>query len=319
MAIGSTSRPSSRLLLLLRLFFALVLLQVLPSECDAFAIHQQHQQRTVARQSPRLLLDERIVLTLSTRSSSGRRLRLRRRLSLLGVIRPESVDFDFNVGQGGVQLAQDSVIQLVGVVPTTTRQTAQAAQFTEDLVRYTRVRVVEEAAVAQSVWGTGTGTEVYQDPGSGTDQIIVQAPTDAVQQAVATILRNTNNNGLSSTPTQTHVAINFCGGDDAQVLEVMAAATQCVQSLLDHKSEIAGMKSDSSIEFSFRSLSHSSFPSGSSTVTVLAIQKQDPATDGTAASETTTAEERAMATGELYFCNGQYYTVVEEDINPAIA
>lgn len=219
-------------------------------------------------------------------------------LLLWGVIRPESVDFDFDVGQGGVRLATESVVKLSGKV---IHKPGSADPNVSELIRYSNLAPVDDkivqkalaAAAGATIIATGRGTERYQDPGSTTEAIVIHAPSDAVRDCLV---------GAGSAMPFDTVVVNFCGGDDAQVLEVMEAIRQLVLAL-----DVA-----TKAKISFHSISHSNFPLSSSAVTIIGLS-EGASTGGLE------GVERAIASGELYFRDGKYYTLVEQDINPAIA
>ena len=227
-----------------------------------------------------------------------------RRIQLYGVIRPESVDFDFDVGQGGVRLAEESVIKIAGKV---THKPGNADPTISELLRYTQLTSVNEQTamtlmnqMGASILAAGRGTELYKDPGSTTEQIILHAPTEAVRDALI---------GAKSAMQSSTIVINFCGGEDAQVLEVLPAIKKMVLDL-----DVA-----TKAKISFNSISHSTFPLGSSAVTVVSLPQSDESSDDTTKSNSLSSVEQAIATGEVYFRDGIFYTLLNEHINPAIA
>jgi hypothetical protein len=245
---------------------------------------------------------------------------------LYNVIEPEAVDFDFNVGQGGVQLAQESIIKIKGKVPLSTKKSADASAqqpTITDLLRYTRIVEIDEevvkAGLARSgaqILATGSGRELYQDPGTSTDQVIFYAPTEAVRSAMASSPSMAAS--MASMTESTTLYVNFCGGDDAQVLEVLSAVTELVESL-DNSATFKSIQ--------FHSISHETFALGSSAVTVVAVpDKKASAEDGESSSSSggNDSEQesvlRTVASGEVYVSpEGRYYTLLEQDSNPAIA
>jgi len=213
--------------------------------------------------------------------------------SLFSVIKSEDVDFKFDEGAGGVRLAQESVIKITGQV---SHAPGKAEPKISDLMRYTSLTAVSESAVDSSpvtVLGTGIGVELYKDPGETASADITLAPPDAVRDCLM---------GVGSALEYDTVHINFCGGNDAQVLEVLAATKEMVLDL--------DVKTKAKIAFS--SISHSSLPEGKSFITVVGLP-EDVSTGGLK------GVERALASGEVFFCNGQYWTVTDDDINTAIA
>jgi hypothetical protein len=226
---------------------------------------------------------------------------------LMGVIRPESVDFDFDVGQGGVRLAQESIIKITGSV---THKPGNAEPKISNLLRYRQLQTITNDQMVvntlQQIGGTiiaaGRGTELYKDPGTTTDQVILYAPIEAVKDSLI---------GAKPAIQCTNLIINFCSGDDAQVLEVLSAIKKMVLDL-----DIA-----TKTKISFNSISHSTFPMGTSAVTVISVpQSHDRGPDATNDNNKVVDKiTQAIASGEIYFRDGTFYTLLEDDINPAIA
>jgi hypothetical protein len=218
------------------------------------------------------------------------------------MIRPESVDFDFDVGQGGVRLAEESVIKITGTV---THRPGHAEPTISKLVRYTQIRSIDNKEqtvistmqqVGSTIIAAGRGTELYKDPGTSTEQIILYAPTEAVRDSLI---------GAKSAMQCSHIIINFCSGDDAQVLEVLSAITKMVLDL-----DIA-----TRTKISFNSISHSTFPKGTSAVTVVSVSDDE----STAVTNTDDKTIQGIASGEVYFRDGSFYVLCDDDINSAIA
>lgn len=223
---------------------------------------------------------------------------------LYGVIRPESVDFDFDVGQGGVRLAEESVIKITGKV---THKPGSADPTISELMRYYQLTSVDEKNVMElmnqfgiDILAAGLGTELYKDPGATTEQIILYAPVEAVRDALI---------GAKSAMQSSNIVINFCGGGDAQVLEVLSAIKKMVLDL-----DVA-----TKAKISFNSISHSTFPLKSSAVTVIALSQPDESSDDESKVNSQNSIQQSLASGEIYFRDGKFYTLLNEDINPAIA
>jgi hypothetical protein len=221
-----------------------------------------------------------------------------------GVIRPESVDFDFDVGQGGVRLAEESVIKVTGKV---THKPGNAEPIISELLRYTQLTQVSEQIAVEfmnqngvTILAAGRGMELYKNPGSTTEQIILHGPTEAVRDALI---------GAKSAMQASNIVINFCGGEDAQVLEVLSAIKKMVLDL-----DVA-----TKAKISFNSISHSTFPLGSSAVTVVAIPLADESSEGATGVGSQSRTQEAFSSGEIYFRDGIFYTVLDEHINTAIA
>ena len=224
----------------------------------------------------------------------------------IGVIRPESVDFDFDIGQGGVRLAQESVIKITGSVA---HKPGSAEPKITNLLRYKQVQTVENDQIVvntlQQIGGTiiaaGRGAELYKDPGTATEQVILYAPIEAVKDSLI---------GAKSAMQCTNLIINFCSGDDTQVLEVLSAIKRMVLDL-----DIA-----TKTKISFNSISHSSFPMGTSAVTIISVPETvESEKDNESNDQDDDKIMQAIASGEIYFRDGIFYTLLEQDINTAIA
>jgi len=213
------------------------------------------------------------------------------------VIKSEEIDFDFDVGQGGVRLAMESAIKIAGNVK---HKPGNAEPKVSDLLRYTSVTELEEKYVQEhlkssggNVVCTGIGKEFYKDPGETVEKKVVLAPHDAVRDALQ---------AAGATNQAEKVVINFLGGDDLQVLEVLDAVKELVL-MLDVNTKC---------KIRFNSLCHSSLPKESVTLTVVSLPLEN-------AVEDFRARQKAIALGEIYFRDGKWYTVIEEDINTAVA
>lgn len=226
--------------------------------------------------------------------------------SLFGVIRPESVDFDFDVGQGGVRLAQESVVKITGTV---THKPGNAEPKISNLIRYKQLQTIKSDQIVvnalQQIGGTiiaaGRGNELYKDPGTTTEQVILYAPIEAVKDSLV---------GAKSAMQCSNLIFNFCSGDDAQVLEVLSAIKKMVLDL-----DIA-----TKTKISFNSISHMTFPLGTTAVTVIAVPETVENTDVVDNNDTVDGKiMRSILSGEIYFRDGIFYTLIEDDVNPAIA
>jgi len=239
--------------------------------------------------------------------------------ALRSVIQSENVDFEFDVGAGGVRLAQESAIQVSGTVKH--KPTSATSQLIE-LQRYNKaVKLSESEAQAAldkagaKILCTGLGKELFQDPGETVEKTVVLAPKDAVRDALQ---------GAGSAQDYPQLVLNFLGGDELQVTQVLEAAEQMVLAL-DCKTKC---------QIQFHSLSDSKLvPDGTScTLTVVALPfkiappggKQPTSKEGeddtvdTSKFADFSSAEKAMAMGQVYFFDGSYYTVVEEDLNTAV-
>jgi len=233
------------------------------------------------------------VASTTTRSSPSSSFS---RLAPLGpVIQSEEIDFDFDVGQGGVRLAEESAVQIVGTVK---HRPGKAEAQVKDLLRFTQLTPVKENAwqkeyPAIKIITTGRGKELYKNPGETTEKVVILAPLDAVRDSL---------NAAGSAMECQRIVINFCGGNDLQVLEVLQAVETMVLDL-DIMTKAA---------VSFHSISHASLPLKQAFVTVVGLPEES-------LSGGRTNVDKALANGEIYFANGQYWTVSEEHLNTAVA
>lgn len=197
---------------------------------------------------------------------------------LHGYIAADDVDDEYDPKMGGVGLAEDNAILMIGKVDKNGSATATS------LKHYTEVSTMDEAEIKKqdiSVVCKGAGVEVYQDPGLGTESMIILSPYDAVSKA----LDEVDDSAKSSSK---YLTVNFAGGDDLMVHEVLESVQNLVSSL--------DMPKESKIKF--RSLCHASFPADKCGVAVLAGDSGDE---------------------DVYWHEGQWWTLREDNLNPAIA
>jgi hypothetical protein len=212
-----------------------------------------------------------------------------------------------DTGRGGVRLAQESVIKILGRFQPGDDDEVELS----DLFRYTQVTEVAESFASSCVVYTGTGIEYYQQPDDivGTTAEVRFAPMEAVRNALQA--GKVSNNALNR-----RISINFCGGKDAQVLEVMEAGTEFARTL--RRDNLV----PTSTIIEFRSISDDAFPTGASCVTVVAVTQEDNnrAGEETTATTSSAAAADAVARGEVYRsqATGQYYTLLPEHINTAV-
>ena len=204
------------------------------------------------------------------------------------VIRPEDEDEEWDLTKGGVLLAMDSAIKVTGTV------SGGSADAT-NLLRYGKVTEASDADVnaalassGSAVICTGTGTELYKDPGLSTVEEITLGPMDAVAKALSSSPNVAALTGAKS------VVINFLGGNDLIMEEVVDAANALVQNMGD--SAPSKMK--------FNTVSHKDIADGTASVTVMAAGGGNA--DG--------ALGKAVSNGEAYFYQGKWYAVLDEDI-----
>ncbi len=214
------------------------------------------------------------------------------------VISPDDTDFQFDTGLGGVRLAQESAVRLTGTIKHGAHNTAKATF--KALQRYTAVQAVPDHVVQGTfdqmgaiLMCTGRGQELYQDPGTTSlEKVVVLGPAAAATDAAR---------GARPAPDADTVVLNVLGGDDLQFLEVQAALENLVPQLVTGKAKIT-----------FNSLCHSQFPLGQVTITAVALPAE-------ASSNGLEGVAKAVADGQVYFREGEWWTVVDSDINPALA
>ena len=203
---------------------------------------------------------------------------------LHGFIAADSVDEEIDMTLGGVGLAQESAILLLGKVDK------RGSAIVTDMKRYTDVTAFDEQDSMDqkgvSVLCKGEGIELYQDPGTRTDKLIILAPLDAISNALDDV------NDAVAKKDAKKILINFTGGDDLMVHEVLESVKSLVSSL-DLQS------SNQSIQF--RSMCHKSFPIEKCSVVVLSVANGSELTD------------------DLYWHEGKWWTLLEENLNTANA
>lgn len=221
---------------------------------------------------------------------------------LFPVIRSENIDFDFDIGQGGVRLAMESAIQVSGKV---THSPVKATAQLLDLKRYTTLttvpsdkmeRLLQQGGV--TVLATGTGKELYKDPGQSTVEEVYLAPKEACKDALA---------GAASAMQYDEIVVTMLGGDDLQVLEVLEAMEYLVLQM--------DVKTKCSVHF--YSVCHQSVASKQASVTVLGLKTVESNTEED--KPIRTSLERAIESGHVYSRNEKYFTVLEDDVNTAVA
>mmetsp|Transcript_19819 Transcript_19819/g.30624 ORF Transcript_19819/g.30624 Transcript_19819/m.30624 type:complete len:255 (-) Transcript_19819:46-810(-) len=215
---------------------------------------------------------------------------------LANIIRADAEDFTFDQGQGGVRLAVESAIKILGDVK---HAPGSASTEVNNLLRYTKVSEVDDSVVksvmskvGSTLICTGKGEELYKDPGETSLEEIRLGPNEAIKDALVS---------AGSVSETGNMVINFLGGDDLMFDEVVNALTDLILDL----------SPPTKCKVSFNSLCHTSFPNGSATVTVLSTQGES--------KESMKGAEKAVASGEVYFRDGKWYTVAEEDINEVVA
>ena len=203
----------------------------------------------------------------------------------------------FDENEGGVGLAKRSAIKISGVSNKGKGTDAQ------ELLRYEKIQELDDAT-AKSIMEkaectllcSGTGKEMYQDPGSSyryEDKVIKLAPIEAAQNALSSMA-----SAVTIGEDTKSVAINFLGGDELIIGEVMQACDILVD----------GLDFPAKPKVQFNSLSYNDIPADTCSVAVVASGGKTGGLDGVDAS---------VAKGELYVSGGKWFTVTEGDITTA--
>lgn len=133
---------------------------------------------------------------------------------LNGYIAADADEEQVDMSLGGVGLAHESALVMVGNVDR------KGSPIATDLLRYTDVTSLDEKQLGEhsiSVLCKGEGTEVYQDPGTGTDSTIILAPYEAIAEALTSIDLSVVGKDAKK------IVINYCGGEDLLVHEVFGS------------------------------------------------------------------------------------------------
>jgi hypothetical protein len=220
------------------------------------------------------------------------------------VIRASDIDRALDLGEGGVRLAEESAIKISGPIK---HKLGKVECEPTGLVRYNNLKKVEEGAaiavlnkVGAKILCKGVGKELYVEVGEGTKKEVDYAPQEAIKDAM---------NEAGSAMGFKRLVINFLGGDDLIMMEVLDAATEFVLTL--------DVATDTKI--SFNSLCHKSIPSGACSVTVVGFAEEAAAGEAAAGeADSFAGVEKAVADGQVYFSGGSWWTTEESDINTAI-
>lgn len=204
-------------------------------------------------------------------------------------------------GQGGVALAENNALKIIGRVGTKKSSNPDDEEFVSgaeptELKRYKAIKELSpadfESLAADAgtvVIGTGKGTELYKDPGTSTVKEIYYAPVEAAKDAIASLT------SLSSLSDVQKVVFNFAGGKDLIIGEVMTGCDILYEGL-----ELAGRKD---LRVVFNAIGDNAFPKEVAAVTVVACQRKGGVDEG------------GVKGGEAYFHLGKWWTLDEEDIN----
>uniref|UniRef100_A0A7S4INK5 Subtilisin n=1 Tax=Odontella aurita TaxID=265563 RepID=A0A7S4INK5_9STRA len=209
------------------------------------------------------------------------------------IIKPDSdVEEVWDLSLGGVGLAMDSVIKVSGDVDVESNEAEP-----NGLGRYSKPTEFNEADV-KDVMGkagvtlvcSGLGNELYKDPGLTTTMDVTYSPSDAVRDALSSV-------PSASVSSAKSVVLNFLGGDDLMWAEVVDACTLMME----------GLDLSDNAQVTFNSACHKDFPEKYCSVTAIAVEGADDAAEGLS------GVEKSVANGEMYFYQGKWYTVTEED------
>jgi len=179
----------------------------------------------------------------------------------------------FDPKAGGVGFAADNAILVSGTVDK------RGSAIAKDMKHYSKVVKSDIGTATVRVICKGEGQEIYLDPGMSTEKSITLAPLIAVKNALNAIESSSQDDKTGK------IYINFAGGDDMMVHEVLNGVQQMVSAL-----EL----SSNTVEF--RSLCEPSFAVEQCGVAVVAV-------DGESQSE-----------GQIYYNEGEWYTVSEDDL-----
>ena len=229
------------------------------------------------------------------------------------VIYADDDDFNFDPGQGGVRLAEECALCLTGTLNTNNNRPQP-----ESFVRYTQLTPLDDndntIPSQVTIVGTGQGAELYQDPKEGTTQRIELAPLQAIQTLCANVMESGPLRDAMSGSSSLYV--NLAGGNDVQVLEVLAALMEFQQALDTALKNSNTTTKKGGPTVTFTSLTHPSIPPLEVTATLVAVLDDDEEEDGFP-STPPSGIEKAVAAGTIFSnSKGQYFTVLEEDINP---
>eukprot|EP00584_Thalassiosira_punctigera_P000651 CAMPEP_0172529232 /NCGR_PEP_ID=MMETSP1067-20121228/3368_1 /TAXON_ID=265564 ORGANISM="Thalassiosira punctigera, Strain Tpunct2005C2" /NCGR_SAMPLE_ID=MMETSP1067 /ASSEMBLY_ACC=CAM_ASM_000444 /LENGTH=261 /DNA_ID=CAMNT_0013313251 /DNA_START=80 /DNA_END=865 /DNA_ORIENTATION=+ len=203
-----------------------------------------------------------------------------------------------NENEGGVGLAKRTAVKISGV-----SQKGKGSEARE-LLRYDRMQGLD-GAVVESVMEkaecalvcSGTGKELYRDPGSSNrveDKVIALAPIEAAKDALAS-MASAFTIGEDNPKS---VVVNFLGGDELIIGEVLEACDLLVEELdFPAKTKVK-----------FHSISFDEIPADVCSVTVVASGGKAAGMEGV---------DQSVAKGELYARDGKWFTVAEGDITTA--
>lgn len=203
----------------------------------------------------------------------------------------------FDENEGGVGLAKRSAIKIIGVSSKGKGSDAQ------ELVRYESIQELDAGVVTSIIEKadcqllcSGSGRELYQDPGSSIrveDRVIRLAPVEAAKEALSSIA-----SAVTIGEDAKSVVMNFLGGDDVIIGEVLEACDLLVE----------GLDYPAKTKVKFNSISFEKIPADACSVTVVVSAGKTGGLEGV---------DESVARGELYIHDGKWFTVAEGDITTA--
>ena len=168
---------------------------------------------------------------------------------------------------GGLGLAMDNGILISGSVDK------KGTAIAKEMNHYSKVIKSDISSLGAKVLCKGEGVELYKDPGLATEKLITFSPHSAVEDALSAI---------ESQDKDGSIFINFAGGDDLMVHEVLEGVQMMVE----------GMNLSSNVEF--RSLCEPTFSERKCDVAVVSVSGD--------------------SNGQIYYNGGEWYTLSEDDI-----
>jgi hypothetical protein len=182
---------------------------------------------------------------------------------LNGYIESDSVDAEYE--SGGLDLAIENTILVSGSVDK------KGTAIAKEMKHFSKVINTDLASSGCKVFCKGEGQEIYKDPGLSTEKIISLAPYSAVENAL---------NSIESENKDGDIFINFTGGDDLMLHEVLGSIEKLVSGL--------GLSS----KVQFNSLCEPSFPMEK--CSVVAVSSGD-------------------CNGQIYYNSGSWFTLSDDD------
>ena len=259
--------------------------------------------------------NHQIHLSLQSTSSSSR---------LFSLIKGEAYGSEpFDENEGGVGLAKRCAVKVIGGgggggMKGSTNASGDGGNILEaqELYRYERLTPLDKTAIARSIsegkYGdiqllcSGTGKEMYVDPGSSyrvEEKVIKLAPIEAVRNALSSIA------STWSTPTtidskSSMMVFNFLGGEELIIGEVLVACDMLVE----------GMNLPASMKLKFNSISYADVPSDVCHVTLVTVSGSASGGESSSSSSEEIDIAQSVAKGELYDCDGKWFTVARRDM-----